>query len=326
MPRSIVNFSSPRGPLSGDEGPRGSVVEPQTDESSEVRFAGGGLAMSLAADVCGDDRPAVDPPGLLLRRQRESRAMTLDDVARATKISKSVLRALETSDVIHLPAPIYTRGFVKAYAQEVGLPPDDTAELYLQKSQSLRDHHLLVDDGTAPPVARSERRVDAGGDAQTVMATNQVQRITRLAIAAACVSVVMYLVSFSREQDSPPGSASSIADAPDVAHAAMLSGEERPAGDALVSTLSHTPLRVEFAPDGPCWLSVRIDGETVVARLLQAGDRETIELEGEAVVRVGEPGTLSYSINGQSGRALGPAGQPVTVRITKDNFRDFLSS
>ena len=39
-----------------------------------------------------------------------------------------------------------------------------------------------------------------------------------------------------------------------------------------------------------------------------------------------DPGACAFSINGRAGRALGSPGAPVTVRITKDNFRDFLSS
>ena len=63
----------------------------------------------------------------------------------------------------------------------------------------------------------------------------------------------------------------------------------------------------------------------VVAKLLQAGERHTLEASEELVLRVGDPGALSFSINGQAGRPLGRAGEPVNVRITKDNFRDFLS-
>ena len=64
----------------------------------------------------------------------------------------------------------------------------------------------------------------------------------------------------------------------------------------------------------------------MIAKLLQAGDRYTLAVNQEALLRVGEPGALSISINGQTGRPLGARGQPVSVRITKDNFREFLIS
>jgi hypothetical protein len=72
-------------------------------------------------------------------------------------------------------------------------------------------------------------------------------------------------------------------------------------------------------------LTANVDGTPVVAKLLQAGERHTLEASEELVLRVGDPGAVSFSINGQAGRPFGRAGEPVNVRITKDNFRDFLS-
>ena len=70
-------------------------------------------------------------PGEALQRAREAKGLSIDDLARTTKISRSVLLALEADDSAHLPAPVYTKGFLKAYAREVGLDPDRTAAEYL---------------------------------------------------------------------------------------------------------------------------------------------------------------------------------------------------
>jgi hypothetical protein len=86
------------------------------------------------------------------------------------------------------------------------------------------------------------------------------------------------------------------------------------------------PLQIELHPQGPCWLVATVDGERVLARLLQPGERETLAISEEAVLRIGDPGALLITINGHSGRTLGRPGQPVNVTITKDNFKEFLSS
>ncbi len=66
-----------------------------------------------------------------MRRAREGAGLSLEDLARRTKIPLARLAAIESADVPRLPAAVYTRGFVKAYAVEVGLSPDETAEQYL---------------------------------------------------------------------------------------------------------------------------------------------------------------------------------------------------
>jgi cytoskeletal protein RodZ len=63
--------------------------------------------------------------GTRLREARRERRLTLDDVARRTKIPVGTLRAIDCNDVARLPRGIFFRGFVRAYAAEVGLNPEE---------------------------------------------------------------------------------------------------------------------------------------------------------------------------------------------------------
>jgi cytoskeleton protein RodZ len=268
----------------------------------------------------------------MLRRAREARRLTLEYLARATKIPKNTLIAIETSDVLHLPAAIYTRGFVRAYAQEVGLPPDETAQAYLTRLEPFTEQHLLIDDGMLPPLADDRHRdVDPNEDAKHMLATNQVRRFGWLTLAGAAIGLVVYVASFGRQPERaamplPPPTQPSTSDvAPAVDGSASTGPASNPrAGDAVLA--ANAPLTVELIPRGECWVAATVDGEQVVSRLLQAGERHTLAINDEAHVRIGDPGALNISINGQSGRPLGLPGQPVTIRITRDNFRQFLSS
>src|ERR1700704_2473780 len=61
-----------------------------------------------------------------LRDARERRGISLRQIANATKISVAALEALERSDISRLPGGIFTRAFVRSYATEVGLDPEQT--------------------------------------------------------------------------------------------------------------------------------------------------------------------------------------------------------
>src|SRR6266699_1240769 len=65
-----------------------------------------------------------------LQRARNARELSLDDIARATKISHSVLRALEANSFEEVPGGLFTRGYLRAYAAEVGLNPEIIVEAY----------------------------------------------------------------------------------------------------------------------------------------------------------------------------------------------------
>ena len=286
-----------------------------------------GGEMSLAADACYEDRPGTGRnPGALLRRARERRRLTIEDLARITKINKATLTAIETADVLHLPAAIYTRGFVKSYAQEVGLDGDEAADRYMSAIEPLTAEHLLVDDGMLPPLAQADADVDANDDARHLLAANQVRRFGRLTTAAAAVGLVLYLFSFGDRQPAelPPAQMDQVAGS-DVTPASS-STVDPAAGAPDAAFASNQPLRLELRPKGPCWVTVSVDGEPVFARLLQAGDHETFEFEQEAVMRIGDPGAFAFSINGRPGRTLGEPGEPVDVTITKDNVRSFITA
>src|SRR5438309_895738 len=69
--------------------------------------------------------------GRKLREARERRGISLRQIANATKISVSVLEALERNDISRLPGGIFGRAFVRSYAIEVGLDPGDTIKEFV---------------------------------------------------------------------------------------------------------------------------------------------------------------------------------------------------
>lgn len=61
--------------------------------------------------------------GVTLRLQRESKGLSLAEISGATKVKESVLRAIEAGKYEGLPALVFVKGFVAAYARHVGLDP-----------------------------------------------------------------------------------------------------------------------------------------------------------------------------------------------------------
>src|SRR5688500_8847633 len=68
-----------------------------------------------------------------LRQARERRGISLRQIAASTKISAAALEALERNDISKLPGGIFSRAFVRSYASEVGLDPDETVKEFLDR-------------------------------------------------------------------------------------------------------------------------------------------------------------------------------------------------
>ena len=68
--------------------------------------------------------------GQYLKRHREERAMSVEEVSRATRIPVGNLERLENDHFDDLPGEVFVRGFLKAYARAVSIPVDDVLARY----------------------------------------------------------------------------------------------------------------------------------------------------------------------------------------------------
>jgi len=75
----------------------------------------------------------MDDFGGKLRQARERRGVSLRQIAATTRISIAALEALERNDISKLPGGIFSRAFVRSYAIEVGLNPDETVREFLER-------------------------------------------------------------------------------------------------------------------------------------------------------------------------------------------------
>jgi transcriptional regulator with XRE-family HTH domain len=71
--------------------------------------------------------------GARLRQQRERQHVELSAIASETKITLSLLEGLERDDVSHWPGGIFRKAFVRAYAQAIGMNPDDVVREFLER-------------------------------------------------------------------------------------------------------------------------------------------------------------------------------------------------
>jgi len=266
--------------------------------------------------------------GAKLRRARESRGATLDDVAKATKISRAILNALERDDASKLPGGIFSRAFVKAYAAEVGLSPDEALRDFVEQFPTVSQTAALtrsveIEDNTS---IESNRRM-----ASAVVWLGMVS----LALA----SVVLYFGVTGRPEPPVPVSDSDVESSrpatdavtaagrgnePVVARSSSGGGEDVAASTAGVGPAADR-LSVDLRAAGPCWVRVVVDGRLAFQRLLQPGDREQLDVRNELVLTAGDAGALTVLLNGLTSRPLGRPGAVVTTRYNLTNFRSYLA-
>jgi cytoskeletal protein RodZ len=88
--------------------------------------------------------------GKYLSQQRELRGLSRDEVSRVTKISPSLLTALEDGQVERLPARVFVLNYIRAYATVIGLSPEDAVLRYEEVDKATPE--------PSPAVLERERR------------------------------------------------------------------------------------------------------------------------------------------------------------------------
>jgi transcriptional regulator with XRE-family HTH domain len=79
----------------------------------------------------------MEPPGKYLKTERELRNLSLEEIAKSTKIREAFLRAIEEDRYELLPSAVYVKGFLTIYAKYLGLDPHDILLRYQNYLKSL---------------------------------------------------------------------------------------------------------------------------------------------------------------------------------------------
>ena len=294
-----------------------------------------------------------------LRQARERRGVSLRQIASSTKISVGALEALERNDVSKLPGGIFSRAFVRSYATEVGLDPDETVREFLERfhgegpapatTPAARAAHHPVQPGREGPARHASPADDESGfESQQRMAS---VLLKLLIVSLPLAGIILYLTlgrggaagpdgstagaaapgaqqeapaaePTAAPQDEPPARPPPASPAPPTPRASVEAAA--PSATAPAAIPADQPLVLELHPTGPCWISLTVDGQRVMSRLMQPGEKEVRRIRDTAVIEVGDAGAFAFSVNGRPGRPLGQTGQVKTATISRATLAEYV--
>ena len=250
--------------------------------------------------------------GSRLRAARKAKQLSLREIADTTKISIGALEALEANDVAQLPGGIFTRAFVRSYAVAVGLDHEQTVRDFIAQFPA---------EGIAEGTTQDDRSHEHA-PAERLRRTAGVLGFVLVGVALAALLFFVWPRGVPTGTGTPAELATAVEPAP--AQPPRLDPPGRADAPSPITPVPHAPLTIMLNPRRDCWVSLRLDGESVVRRVMRAGERESYGANDEIVLNVGDAGAFAFAINQQDGRSLGASGDVVTVRITLQNYRSYV--
>jgi cytoskeleton protein RodZ len=249
--------------------------------------------------------------GADLQHARELAGLSLDDLSARTKIRRHMLESIERNEFSSVPGGLLARGYLRAYAREVGLPPEVIAARY------------QTEFGTdAPPLAEAYKyRTDAWDLSQTDHSNATLVMVILIAIVGAGLYVSQRPRSEPVQQ--PVGTAGRTAVAGAVTDTAPAPARETRAPTVDDTLAAMSLLKVEINPTRVVWVEATADGKRILYALISPDQRRVIEARQEFLLRVGDAGAFRYMVNGVQGREVGGPGEVREVRITRQNYLTF---
>lgn len=90
------------------------------------------------SDLIEEIAREIEWPGVLLKRVRENKKISVEEMSGITKISRTYLQAIESENFAKLPAAVFVRGFITQIAKILRLPHDKVAPAYLARYYQAR--------------------------------------------------------------------------------------------------------------------------------------------------------------------------------------------
>lgn len=272
--------------------------------------------------------------GESLKREREMRGVTLDEIAGATRIATRFLRAIENEEWDQLPGGVFNRGFVRAVARYLGLDEENTVAEY---TLAVGDRQPVPVWTGSPPAVDPEHHwlawiivtvlfVALLAGAWFGTRRFLAWRAARRAAQAATLSGASSAASANEPQPSvdelPAGANDSFATPGDRGLTSGSPAASRnPAPAASPISKANEPFKLKIEAGKKTTVTIVADKEVVFDGTMKAGENISFPASDHVQVSTSDAGALRLELNGKSIAPIGPEGQGGKVTLTRDSLK-----
>lgn len=268
--------------------------------------------------------------GQILERKRLEKGLSLKEVEHATKIRTRYLEGLEREDPTVLPDPVYAQGFLKTYANFLGLDGERLSRELKDRRASRRERQLDFQGPTASASEFDRPLITPGGVGGAERRRISGATILTIALAVLVLAGVIGVLYYVGSR-STGGAAEDVSEEPAEQQASQDSSQETPAAETTTATgpeaagsagqasgsdeestvpkTSPVTVRVFSNFTG---MTLLADGAVVYDGIAQPGFSQTFEVQRVLTVSTRNGGAVEVEVGGQNLGRAGGAGQPAT--------------
>jgi hypothetical protein len=233
--------------------------------------------------------------GRYLKAARLEKEIDLENVAAETKIGTDYLLLIEKEDHDRLPADVFVKGFLRAYAQAIGADGDEVVKRYLESRRAFME--------------------TADFDADLRRSDQAYWLRLFLSLGALFGIIVLSVIVISLVHNRPSGDNSEL-QVPDKIHR-DISPKNLQVSNFAVEKREQTAekLLLKIVGVDKTWLKIVIDGQSAREYSLKSGDLLELEASSGYNLLIGNAAGVQITLNGKPVKILGQSGQVVNLQL-----------
>lgn len=275
----------------------------------------------------------MDTPGSILRTEREKQNVSLKEIADSLKLNIEYLKAIENGEYHLIPAEIYTKAYLRFYAQTLGLDAEFITGLY-------------------------QKQVNATSAKKPTPADNRTGNFSRAVFIVTALAVAAITLVILTRRGEPPVETVQETKGPEVAETAGSGTTVEPAGSKepaaaetkesasgkpatikepaihkepatperqeTATPAEHNGLSLEIIATDTTWVAVGVDEGKIKEWLLKSGEKISLTAAEQFAVKIGNAAGTKVFFNNKDMGELGQQGEVVELILPKrTNSTDF---
>ena len=264
--------------------------------------------------------------GDTLRAERERQNLSIKDIEKGTSIRALYIEAIEKGDYKTLPGAVYTKGFIRNYANFLKIDADAAVKQYNEENhpeevaakeaaaraeaaaKEEQDRGSSAKEARTPVRPAREERRPTISDFETRVESSHHRQTLVMGLIAVVVIVAGALFLFGSDDDAV---ATKQPQTKVTTQAKKPAAEPAKPAPAPKQEKTDTEVEVSAKCSEKCWVSVGADGQTVFEGTLQKGESKQWKAKNELKLTAGNAAAVDLTFNGESHGTLGGEGEVV---------------
>ena len=246
--------------------------------------------------------------GSYLKKVRQQKGMSLEDISDKTLISVRLLQAIEDCELEELPEPIYVKGHIRRFADTLGV-----------------NGTKLADALPMTTMTPASKPIEGLGQLPTANLRPIHLYVLYVLLIVGAVSGLSYLIQqspFSLGDGSETPSSQPTAEATTQtpvasgSPAAQVSPTPSIASSPQPKPTAKAPLVVHLSLKQESWVRIDVDGKTTFEGILAAGTNKSMGAQEKVVVSAGNAGGVLVAENDNPAKVMGQPGTTAELTFT----------